>query len=55
MRRICMVCGRLFGLKAPFEDDRETHGLCPECFDLEMKKIEQALTERQKVSQEDGI
>ena len=40
MRQICMVCGILYGLKEPFGDDSETHGLCEECFLVEMKKIE---------------
>lgn len=40
MRQICYICGILYGVKEPFEDDSETHGLCPECFELEMKKLE---------------
>ena len=47
MRRVCCVCGIMFGLKEPFDDDSETHGLCPECFKIEMAKIE--------AYQEDGI
>jgi len=39
MRRVCYVCGILYGIKEPLEDDRETHGLCPDCFKLEMAKI----------------
>jgi hypothetical protein len=35
-----MVCGTLYGIKEPLDDDSETHGLCPECFELEMKKID---------------
>lgn len=39
MRQICCVCKILYGRKEPLADDSETHGLCPECFNLEMKKI----------------
>lgn len=40
MRQICCVCKILYGNKEPLDDDSETHGFCPECFKLEMKKIE---------------
>jgi len=40
MRQICMVCGILYGIKEPLGDDSETHGICEECFPLELKKIE---------------
>jgi len=43
MRQVCMDCGILYGIKEPLEDDSETHGLCEECFPLEMKKIEKEL------------
>lgn len=39
MRRICYNCGTLYGFKEPIEDDSETHGLCPECFEIEMLKL----------------
>ena len=39
MRQICMDCNILYGIKEPLDDDSETHGLCEECFDLEMQKI----------------
>ena len=39
MRQVCADCGILYGIKKPYEDDRETHGLCPECFKWEMEKI----------------
>ena len=41
MNQICCVCKILYGRKEPLNDDSETHGLCPECFKLEMKKIEE--------------
>jgi len=47
MRQICCECKICFGRKEPLNDDSETHGLCPECFKLEMQKI--------KEYQENGI
>lgn len=41
MRRVCYACGIVFGLKEPLDDDRETHGLCPECLKLELKQIQE--------------
>jgi hypothetical protein len=40
MKRICYICSSHFGDKEPFNDDSETHGLCPECFRVEMNKID---------------
>lgn len=40
MRQVCYVCKILYGIKQPLEDDSETHGLCPGCFELEIKKLE---------------
>lgn len=41
MRRVCCICGILYGLKEPLEDDSITHGYCPECFEIELKKLTQ--------------
>jgi|GEM_PF-6331880 len=41
MRQICMDCKILFGQKEPLHDNSETHGLCPECFNLRMKQIQE--------------
>jgi len=41
MRQICYECKICYGRKEPLEDDSETHGLCPECFEREMQKIKQ--------------
>jgi hypothetical protein len=41
MRQVCCVCKILYGTKEPLDDDSETHGLCPECFEREMQKIKQ--------------
>ena len=43
MRQVCMICGILYGIKEPLEDDSKTHGLCEECFPLEMKRIDREL------------
>jgi len=40
MRLVCYICKILYGIKEPLNDNRETHGLCPECFKLEMAKLE---------------
>ena len=40
MRRVCCVCGIMFGFKEPFDLDEETHGYCPECFRVEMAKLD---------------
>ena len=39
MIRICMDCKKIMGEKAPYEDKRETHGLCDECLEIETKKV----------------
>jgi len=41
MRQVCYICGILYGIKDPIEDDRETHGLCPDCFEIEMRKLQE--------------
>ena len=43
MRQICMICGILYGIKEPLDDDSETHGICEECFPLELKRIDAEL------------
>ena len=43
MIRVCYRCKIVFGEKEPLEDRSETHGLCDECFVLEMNDIEAAL------------
>jgi len=39
MKRVCYICRSHFGDKEPMDDDSETHGLCPECFRVEIDKI----------------
>jgi len=41
MIRICYVCLRVYGEKPPFEDKRETSGICPECLPGELKKLQE--------------
>jgi len=43
MRQVCYICGVLYGIKEPYEDDSETHGLCDECFSLEIKKNDEKI------------
>lgn len=45
MRCICSYCETLFDLKEPFEDDRETHGMCPECGPIILGNLERELSE----------
>lgn len=40
MRCVCCVCGILYNIKEPLDDNSISHGLCPECFTLEMAKID---------------
>ena len=40
MRRVCCFCKIMFGIKPPLDDDRETAGACPECFEIEMAKLD---------------
>lgn len=40
MRQVCCVCKKLYGIKEPFDDDSETHGICPECLPGELQKID---------------
>lgn len=40
MRRVCCVCKILYGLKEPLDDDSETTGYCPDCFEVEIKKLQ---------------
>ncbi|KPJ69827.1 hypothetical protein AMJ44_02315 [candidate division WOR-1 bacterium DG_54_3] len=33
MKIVCLECGRVIGEKIPFDDNRTTHTICPECFE----------------------
>jgi hypothetical protein len=45
MRQVCYICGILYGLKEPLDNDSETHGICDDCFPIVMEQIRQ---EREK-------
>lgn len=31
MTAVCAWCGRVLGIRPPFDDERLTHGICAEC------------------------
>ena len=39
MIQVCSVCKEIYGEKDPYEDTRETHGYCPECFEIAMAEL----------------
>ena len=45
MIRVCFstyhIGNRIFGEKKPLKDKSETHGLCEDCFKIEMAELEQ--------------
>jgi len=43
MRYICYICGLLYRVQPPFEEDAISHGLCDDCFDAEMERINEEL------------
>jgi len=47
MKRVCCCTyhqgERVFGEKEPYEDQSESHGICPTCVPLEMARIEEEL------------
>ena len=43
MRHICYICGLLYRVQAPFQEDAISHGLCADCFPAEMEKINEEL------------
>jgi len=38
--RQCCICWIVFGEKEPLEDKSVTHGLCGDCFKVEMEKLD---------------
>ena len=46
MIRVCCRCLKIMGEKEPFEDKRETHGYCDECFKIELAAIQAAMENR---------
>jgi hypothetical protein len=49
MKQICMDCLNQYGIKEPFENDSETHGLCKTCWD---KRIEHIKKRKEEMSRE---
>jgi DNA-directed RNA polymerase subunit RPC12/RpoP len=37
MKIICLECNRELGEKAPFDDHRSTHTICPQCIEKRLK------------------
>jgi len=37
MIRICMTCKKVIGEKEPLEDKSETHGICDDCMEEELR------------------
>jgi len=42
MRSICYICGILFDVKKPPENDAETHGICDECWPAVQSNLNKA-------------
>jgi len=40
MLQICSVCKVVYGEKEPLDDQRLTHGYCPECYKAVMAEID---------------
>jgi hypothetical protein len=43
MIRVCYLCKKVYGEKAPIEDRSISHGLCEDCVPLEAARIEEEL------------
>ena len=48
MIRVCMICKQIFGEKKPFEDKRETTGICLPCWPAEKAKLEALIEQKRK-------
>jgi len=49
MRQVCYICGILYGLKEPYDNDAETSGICDECLPLEIERLKK---EREEIKRE---
>jgi len=36
---LCAWCNKRLGEKPPLEDQRETHGMCPDCFQTQRNAL----------------
>lgn len=41
MRSICVYCNILFDVKEPYDNDAETHGICPWCWPIVKAQLEE--------------
>ena len=48
MFRVCSYCERIIGVKEPFTDTSETHGICAECEEVENRKIDAVNSKSEK-------
>jgi len=39
VKKICAWCGKDMGEKPSLDDDRISHGICPECVERELEEI----------------
>ena len=46
MIKVCYVCKIIYGEKAPFNDHRETGGICPACLPGELEKLRKWVEEK---------
>lgn len=54
--QICYVCRQKYGEKEPLDDRTETHGVCPECWPGELKRVEDQIAKyRKECPNEKGI
>jgi len=45
MIRVCYLCHRVIGEKAPLDDKSVSHGLCDECVPIEAARIDKEISE----------
>jgi len=45
---VCYICGNQYRNKPPFGNDLISHGLCGECFPVEMERIKKKLIVQKK-------
>lgn len=55
MKRLCYVCGQIFGVKEPLNDKRETSGICPFCLPGELEKLKKWKEEQDRGRIPEGL
>jgi hypothetical protein len=48
MRCVCYICGIQYRIKPPIDNDQVSHGLCEECFPVEIKRLKKELVSMKK-------